>query len=412
MSRMPGNLPKLEKLHDINRRLSVPEYYHACIGAHSHTLDPPREIAFVIDGEIGGAQIAWQAALDKVVAENPGARLRLTGRCRNARWLSDGVGPRLRIVEQCDWDGRSEVGAEFIDATPLSLENGPTAELIIASTGKSTKVIFRVLHAVMDGIGVMHFFQELFRALRGEALLGTNAAFSDVDLMLNRRLRARLPLNLKASACLTGDARSHETGHIWRRVSLRREQNNLLSRIALAVAEFARTHSGNIDPVCIAIPVSLRRHVPGLLTTMNFSSMIHIDINPDDTPESFRKRLHEMLNRNVDTDYHKLLDLLRCLPFAWLDRLMTSTIDNYASPKLLETAVLSNLGSFKRSDLSCPGFDAQCLYGVPFESNCFSMAFGLEGRVEIVFGMTRVLADDGRLDAFVEFLEQYLDSDR
>lgn len=69
----------------------------------------------------------------------------------------------MRILEKCGWDGRSEIGAEFIDATALSLEEGPAAELIVAGTGKATKVIFRVLHAVHDGMGVMHCFQELFR---------------------------------------------------------------------------------------------------------------------------------------------------------------------------------------------------------------------------------------------------------
>lgn len=397
----------LAPLQDINRRLSAIEYYHACIGRHPRASDPPREIVFVIDGEVDGTLIPWQSAIDKVVDVNPGTRLRLVGKRQRARWRSDGLGPRLRIIEHCDWDGHSEIGSEFIDATALSLEEGLTSELIVAGTGKATKVIFRVLHAVMDGMGVMHFFQELFRALRGEVLLGTNAGFSDVDLMQRVRSQAR-PLSRKCPACLTGDARGNERGHTWRRISLSGPQSNLLARTAIAVAEFART--GNAVPVRIAVPVNLRRHLSSLMATMNFSSMIHLDIRPADTAESLRQRLHEMLDRNADAVYYKWVELIRYLPLAWLDRLVTRTIDQYASPKLLETAVLSNLGNFERRTLSAPGFNAVCLYGIPIESNLFSIAFGLQGRVEMTVGMTRVLASGGRLDAFVEFLERHLEA--
>lgn len=409
MSGQAKELPPLAQMQDIDRLLSAPEYYHACIGRHSRTVDPPREIVFVIEGEADGTQIPWQSAIDKVVAMNPGARLRLIGMRQHARWRSDGVGPRLRIVEQCDWDGRSEIGAEFIDATALSLEDGPTAELIVAGTGMAIKVIFRVLHAVMDGVGAMHFFQELFRALRGEKLLGTNVAFSDVDLMLHVPSQARArPFTPKSSACLTGDARGKEMGHAWRRISLRGAQSNLLARTAIAMAEFARSRS--TAPIRIAIPINLRRHIPGLLATMNFSNMIHVVLDPADTVESFQKRLHEMLGGNSDVAYHKSTEWIRYLPLAWLDRLMTSTADRYTAPRVLETAVLSNLGNFERSALICPGFNALCLYGIPIESNLFSIAFGLQGRVEMTVGMTRVLASGGRLDEFVEFLEWRLEA--
>ena len=399
-------LPKLAQLRDVDRVLSEAEYYHACIGRHPRTTYPPRQIIFVIEGHADGVRIPWQSAIDKVVAVNPGARLRLAGSRQHARWLSDGVGPRLRILEQCNWDGRSEIGAEFIYSTRLSLEEGPTAELIIAGAGSTSKVIFRVLHAAMDGIGVMHFFQELFRALRGETLLGTNAAFSDTDLMLHVDAQLCTELSFQP-ASLTGMAQGSEVGHTWRRISLKHSRN-LLARTALAVGEFSRGKSDT--PVRIGVPVNLRRHVPGLLSTMNFSNMILVDVAEKDTVSDIKYRMQDMLNRNVDAGFPKFGSLVRYLPFSWLDWISTSTEKNYTSPRILETAVLSNLGNYSRDDLACNGFRPVCLYGIPIESNCFSIAFGLQGRVELTIGMARVFASGGRLDELVEFLERRLEA--
>lgn len=403
---MPADLPELGPVHTIDRRLSAAEYYHACIGRHPRTLESPREIVCVVEGALANVDIPWQAALDRVVAGNPGARLRLTGLRGNARWCSDGHGPRLRIVRDCAWDGRSGVGTEFIKAAPLFPEEGRTAELIVAGEGKTAKVIFRVLHVAMDGMGAMHFLQELFRALRGETPLGTNAAFSDVDLMLARRARRWTPLDMKPAACLMGSGRGREPGHVWRRISLEAAPAHLLSRIAVAVADSARPQSS--DPVIVSIPVNLRRHIPGLLSTMNFTSMMRVAVEPGDTPERFAGRLRRMLDDGADLDYRRAFDAIRLLPLPWLDLLLDSTAENYASPKFPETAVLSNLGNFERSDFCCPGFEATSLYGIPLESNAFSFIFGLGGRVEITFGMTRVLASDGRLDAFMDFLADRL----
>src|SRR5882757_6150396 len=298
---------------NVARRLSFFEYGHAAAGMSAKTLDPPRIITMVLEGESSVTPGQWGEALRCAVAANPGIRLRIQGSRRRAHWTGDGaLPPQVRVIENCQWDGSSHRGVEAIEQTPLPLQTGPTAELIIA-TGKTTRVILRTSHAVMDGGGVLHFFQELFRALRGEPLLGTNSPFSDVDLM-----RAVTSESWRGGGDspipLTGGAQGASIGDVWQRLTLpARPQQNLMGRVAEIAAGHARSFGPGV--VRIAVPVNLRRHLPELKSTMNFSGLLHVEMAPGETAEDFRRKLRTGLERNRDAAFPAVAECIRYLPF-------------------------------------------------------------------------------------------------
>lgn len=420
MTNTPASLPPLAPLKNIDRPLTSSEYYHACIGHHPDTIFKPRDVIAVLEGELAAdATIDWQSAIDKVVAVNPGCCLRLSGKRQHTRWSSDGHPPALRFEPDCTWDGRSSIGDDFIFATPLSLEEGRTCELIIAGRG-NIKVIFRVAHAVMDGMGVVHFLLELFRAIRGEPLLGSNATYTDIELM--HKIPSRpLPFKFIKPLALTGAPQGNERGGLWRRVTLSGPQPHLVPRVAQIIAEYARRHrvasdgaadqkSGASGTVRIALPVSLKRHAPELLATTNFTSMLYLDIAPDANAEAnnIKQQLDDALERNVEANYPGFLKVIRYLPFSWVDRIVSPTRKNYTHPYLAETAVLSVMGPFKRSMFSGGGFRASTLYGLPQKENAFIVIVGFQGRFELLVGMYHLFANEGRLDAFIEELQQRL----
>lgn len=317
-------------------------------------------------------------------------------------------------MRECDWNGRSEKGAEFICAAPLSLEEGRTAELIVIGQEKP-KVVFRVSHAVMDGIGVLHFLQELFRALRGEPLLGTNATYTDTVLKLrvqselNWRKGSMFSLQTGAqSAFMTGGVQGTERGGTWRRLSIAGPQPNLRARIISILVEFSRLNSdGHIR---IAIPSNLRRHAPQLLSTMNFTGMTYFELEPgkEANPDDIKAYLKDIQDKNVDVNYTRLFELGRYLPFSWIDRMASVNEKNYTAPAIHESAVLTVLGAFPKDLYSCDGFSAQRIYMLPFLENVFLTVTGFHGQYEICVGMPRVFASNGRMDAFIAFLEKRL----
>lgn len=396
-------LPPLAPQTRIARPVSTPEYYHASVATSGRTLEARRENGFCVEGAGQLPAGRWQAALDAVAAANPGTRLRMIGEGRKARWDSDGLPPVLKVLEHCDWDGRSGDHMEAVYATPLPLDTGPTVELVVIHRpGNRSTLVARSHHAVFDGMGSMHFLQELFRALRGERLLGTNAAFSDVDLMLSVGAKRSTSKHVKTAA-LTGQPQGEEKGDEWRRISLGKPVKNQLARVADAISTFMRQHSPTL-PVLIGVPVDLRRHAPGLLSTANYTNMLLVKVDPGQGGEQFRQRLKEMLDQKMETVYPRILEITKWFSLSRLDRLLSRSEKNYRTKKALETAVISNLGKQDGALLSCEGFTTDRMFVVPIKGSIFTGMICIGDEVELTINMPKVLGGNGRFDAFVEHL--------
>jgi len=409
-----SRLPKLAHAVEINRPVSTPEYYHASVGASAHTLEGPRNVIFVLGGRMDDTltRADWQRAIDQVAAVNPGLRLRWEGRLGFSRWRSDGPPPRLRMLDHVEWDLNSQEGGEFITAEPLSLTTGPTVELIVArqANGRGL-VILRTLHAIVDGMGGFHAMYEIFRALRGEPLLGSNAAFSDVDLM--RAAQSKAPQDEPKSTekappayWLTGEPAGEVLGDDWTRMKLGPVRKQLLARLAVALTEIAHQHSDH--EVVIAIPVDLRRHAPGLKSTINFSSMVHVRMQKGDGPEVFQQRLQALLESGKEVAYHPVLNLVRWLPLAWLDRLLGRSLKNYQTRKPLETFLISNIGRLDTVAMSAYGFQMDEFSAFPQPGNAFAILYSVEGEMYVIFNLPRVLSSQGRGEACLNYLKTQL----
>lgn len=396
-------LPPLQAQTRIARPVSTPEYYHASVATSGKTLEVRRENGFCVEAQGQLPTERWQAALDAVAVVNPGCRLRMIGTGRKSRWDSDGKPPVLKVLEHCDWDGRSGDHMEAVYGTPFSLEDGPTVELVVIHRpGNRSLLVLRSHHAVFDGMGCMHFLQELFRALRGERLLGTNAAFSDVDLMLSVGAKRSTSRHVKTAA-LTGAPQGDEKGDEWRRISLGKPVKNQLARVADAIVTFMRQHSPQL-PVLIGVPVDLRRHAPGLLSTANYTNMLLVRVDPGEGSEQFRLRLKEMLDQKMEAVYPRILEITKWFSLARLDRMLSRNEKNYRTKKAIETAVISNLGKQDGALLSCDGFTTDRMFVVPIKGSIFTGMICIGDEVELTINMPRVLASNGRFDAFVSHL--------
>lgn len=399
-------LPPLATTKSFSRKLSVIEYYHASVGISGKTVEIPRENGIILEGD-GQLDIAqWRQALDAAAKANPGARLRLSGDCWWARWDSDGPMPGLRVIEDCAWDGYSERGVEVLYATKLDLRSGPTTELVvIPRPGNRTTLVLRSHHAVMDGMGSVHFYHEMFRALRGEPLVGTNGTFADVELMLSTGVSRSTSRHVKTES-VTGLPAGTEVGDVWRRVQLGKPIKNQMARVAEAIAEFM--HQRSDLPALIGIPVDMRRHAPGLRSTANFANMLLVQIRKGEVAEHFRLRLKEMLEHKMETYYPRILGIFKLFPLAWLDKMMGRTSKNYLKRKAMETVALSNLGKFDPAPMIAPDFAPTSLLGIPIRGSACIGLVCIGDQVEMTVGLTRERASEGRMDALIGYLQKRL----
>lgn len=394
-------LPELVPQRALERPLTAMEYYFASIGRSASSQEDDCEIIAIIEGESSVTPREWEVALAKVVEINPGCRLRIAGKRQNSYWRSDGVPTRIRTIDNCKWDGRSHIDAEFIKATRLDLENGPASELIIAR-GNPDRIMIRAHHAVMDGMGIVYFFQELFRALRGEPLLGTNAIFSDADLM--QSVAAQRPPKLEGRpASLTGGARKTGSGNVWRRITASDvKPNYLLGKLAIWIKQFSQRYSDL--PVRIMLPVNLRRHCDGLNSMLNFTGIVIVELAASDEADNFRKKLRDLLKSNAEANYSASIEKLKYLPMTWLDWI-GAKFARHENTK--DTVGVSNFGIVKSEHYSCEKFSAQSMFALPaFDGNAFIVIAIMNNTAEISVGMPLGLASDGRFDAFVNFLEE------
>jgi len=403
-----ARLAPLRQVSTISRKVSLFEYYHASVGASPHTLEGPRNLICVVSGELDDRLQPedWQRAIDQIVVVNPGLRLRWHGRWGFSRWVSDGPPPRLRIIDGCTWDALTSDGSDFITEEPLSLRVGPTVEFIIAKKGNGRAfVILRTLHAIMDGMGVIHALHELFRALRGEPLLGSNASFSDTDLMQAIDAPPNKSKHL-ATCWLTGDPEGDLKGDDWWRVKLGPARKQLLAHVAVAMAEYA--HQNSDLPVLIAIPIDIRRHVSNLRSTTNFSSMVFVRLEKGDGAEVFQQRLLELLEMRREVAFSSILNLIRWLPLPWVDRLLGRSEKNYRTRKPLETFVISNLGKADLAAMSVASFKADDLMVFPMEGSAFGVLMSVDGEVQITLNLPRVLSSNHRAEQCIQFLQSRL----
>ncbi|MCX7178097.1 MAG: hypothetical protein NTX56_04740 [Proteobacteria bacterium] len=367
-------LPPLGPQLSLQRPVSASEYYHASVGTSSKSLELPRHVYFILRGQrLAELNVSdMQQAIAQVAEVNPGIRLRWQGCLGYSRWSSDGALPRLRIIEDSSWDGHSNQGAEFLDEQSLSLRDGPCAEFIwVRQANSRGLMVLRSLHAVMDGMGGMHILAELFRALRGETLLGSNAVYSDADLM--RAMQIQPVKHQPYDTCaLTGAAQGDSMGDDWWRLSLGPVQPRLLSQLALA--------------------------------STNFSNMLFVQLPKGALPSDFDAQLQSQIQSRQEAAYPTIYDWLRWIPLSWFDYLLGRRLSNFNTRKPIETVVISNIGKIDLMPFRSPQFAADDFIVPPMPGNAFVVLYSLNNHIELVLGLPRILSGQARLQALTDWL--------
>lgn len=396
----------------IERPVSGSEYYHASIGSCPLTLERDRQIVFALEAPADASMTPqrWRAAIDAVTAVNPALRMRWVGVLGWSRWRSDGPPPALRVMDHMPWDFKSNAGMEFLDEWPLNLRTGPVVEFIIGKRADQRQVfIMRTHHAIMDGMGGFHVFDELFRFLRGEALVGSNARFSDSDMI--KALNPPKPRPLREPTCRVLEASEvdpppKDPGDDWVRMVFNTHSKQILARMACAFAQLA--HRRSSLPAVIAVPVDLRRHYPGLVAVTNFSSMLIVKLWPGEGPEVFQSRLKALLNERMELAVASGFDAIRWFPQWLVDLLLGRTWRNFMKRRPMETVVISNLGVVPLDRFQAPGFQCDDFGLAPLPGNGFATLHQVNGQLRIVLNLPRIQTHVMSFDEVQEALQALL----
>lgn len=373
----------------------------------SAQICPPFANQVLIEGEGVLNKAHWQSAIEKASEANPGSRLVLSGGLKFSQWIDSGKAPQLREVDGTNWTGFDQEGAPFL-LDKLSSNKGPTCEVLLVK-GTPQRILFRTLHAVMDGHGTMTWMEDIFRALRGEKIIGSDSPITAVELAQSFQDKPRTGFPNEHIAP-TGKAKGDEQGTLWRRIKFNGIYSHIMAKVAVLMAQEARRHANG--DVRFDIPVDMRRRKKKLRSTGNLTNSIHLDVSPDATPRELAANIVKQLYERRDGMLPKESPWHDFIPLWFMRLISRNMIKKYHTKgRYGLTGVISNLGRLPINQYEGGGFRATTGFFVPpnMEYIPFFMTFTEVGKTtEMALSMPRVLGNEGRLDGIIEYISKSL----
>ncbi len=322
---------------------------------------PPFAIQFVLEDPAVDVP-RWRAALAKALAANPGFSVQLEGRLRGTRWVP---GPSPEILE-VDWDGRSDHPCLW---APM---DAPMQILI----GRGC-VVFRALHALTDGRGLLGLVSDATRCHAGAEPIGSEGGPTTEFELASRAGVEGTPGPPNDQPPLLGEALPGLEGPVW--------GFRLLPSVSSPLQKVLEI----LGPGRFAVPVDLRRYAPGLRSSANLTGVLHLELDgsrPTITEEDARLGAAHALGAEP----------MRGLPLFLMRHFARKRPERYGV-----RAAVSNLG---RHDLQLHGRPARAWLVPPYHwgSPLLMILLGDREHLAISALAPRALGGEGRLDALLD----------
>jgi hypothetical protein len=359
---------------------------------------------FLVEG-VGRIDVARvREAVRVASAVNPGACLRMRGHLAKRAWVP-GPAPKVTLIRDAHWDGTSEVGAPFLDA-PLD-EHGPTCEVQIVESGNRTFLIFRSLHAVMDGQGTVFWAHDVLRALRGEAPIGHPCALTDTEFAAGLTDdKLELPPADAIHPSGRADAVTSGNDFCWRKVTLPEPADvHVVATMAYVTAAEARRHGEGV--VRFNIPADLRFFRKEERSTGNVIGALFVDVAPGATVQDIGDQLKQRLKARDHARFPENYERMRWLPIGALQGLVGRGLAReHATGRYAFTGTISYMGTIDRAAVQVPGLAVTTAFFVPpmADQSCFVAGCRYGDHMELMMAMPRVLSTNGRFDALLDRL--------
>ena len=323
------------------------------------------------------------------------------------------VGDRLPAlcVHEGAWNGRGPEGAPFLSGR-LDPRRGPLAEvwLVPAQGVQPARVVLRILHAAMDGRGMLHWATDLLRRVNGQEPLGASAG-PTTDLDLARPLiRTPEPPPLRIFAAPTGEAEVCGEGAHWVRVRMQGSASTILPRTVSALWRASRMFTDG--PLRVDIPVDLRRHAPDLVSSANLTGILGIDLAQNPSPEDIRHAIAEAVEARAYAGAPIAAAGLRWIPVSLMSRIgLSGARQGFATDSYQASATVSNVGAVDVDALSGAGFRVDRAFFVPPANPGLPLLMVITGGrdgVDLCAAVPGPLATRGRLEALLDGVVEHL----
>ncbi len=405
----------MEHSQVFTRKLSLSDLIYAASG-YKESDQNQLVCQLIVEGRGSIDEQVLQKAVEKAAHSNPAIRAQLRGFWGIKYWSSTGPLPRIKTIHQ-EWDGHYRQDSTFIDK-PLDLIHGPVAE-IIQVIGEKTYLVFRIHHAVTDGVGLMDYVRCVFQALNHQQ---SESFYSKVTVerLPPGNLKAIPPKVTNALIPFPLDNMNHQEfdrSRLWTRLIIPGKDNKILLKTILAIAELARGCSE--ESIRIHVPASLRRHVPREKTSANLIGMVRLDVEKSDTCRTLVKKFNARLEEKQELPI-AANSLTSKLTF-WVPLRLLRKLEKMAMGKMLErprfqcSGTASSLGKIEFQEFSTDTFKANGCYGIPVPplgSPLMAVLVSHDNATEIVLSANRTLISECSMGKISEQFKQIIEISR
>lgn len=369
---------------------------------------------FFLEGEGTLDLDAWIIASEKAALANPGVRLQLKGRWGWRYWDDEGPLPTVRKVKT-DWDGTSSENTPDI-FKPFDARNTSNAEIIlIESSNACPRILFRTHHAITDGMGMLHWMDECFRALNNEPLVGSKGTNNEWDIIKHHEAPER---TLFEGNCvsLSPISKNPELRHCrWHRCDWPTDGKKILPKLVLSATMVAKKHH-NGGRTLFRIPSDLRWYQGkgAEFTLANASGAFDIETDKESTISSIQRAVREGMRSKADLSvFPSNLYLANWLPKAMMNPKSETLKNTHASGLYRMTGTVSYVGERDPGKLSDSNFTGKALYGIPIaleNRGLFMAVTNTKETLSVTLGIPKALATHEELVALGEELHETFNS--
>ncbi len=339
---------------------------------------------------------ALATAVAAAAVANPGSRLVLRGVLGFARWVAKGPVPPVRVLTGWTADGPPRDLEQWLPPA-----TGPTCEVVLCP-GTPDRLVFRCFHGVMDARGLLHFAEDVFRALRGEPLVGSDCTLNDTEMVRSMSSQTRPMLKgerLAVTATTTGPAKA--SAMIHHRLTIEKPGTSLVARIAAALARHARQF--HATPTRVMVPVDLRNYQKSARATGNMTCPLFLEVDGAADWKTVQKDIVKRLVAKEPIKLDPTEQLAVWLPI-WAIRVLFGLWNgaHIRSRRFPASALVSHMALPAAEQLSCPGFHIASAWFLPNQDNFLPLVVAIisnADRATIVVSAPGALVEAAQLAA-------------
>ena len=402
------------------RNISPVEYSYL---ARDTGTESPFVNQFFVEGKghIGVEQL--QKAVSLAAQKNPGISLRLKGRWFWRYWEKNET-PPLVLTYRGSWQGNHSYAAEAIDL-PFNARNDVLASITLFENidahnnpDVDFKILFRIHHALCDGMATLHWMKEVFRALRNETLLGSQHHLSELDIIRREDYPKPAVFQGDCNPVFPKSAHPEKTGCHWLRCHWQASDSKIIAKLIFILKEMCVEEHGD-GKMLFRIPADLRRYLSKeekpQAQLSNLSGIFDLEIYAHDDVNEIQNRIIKALRNKQDLSIYpkKLTALLKYLPKSLFSPKAHAVKTMHEKGHCNITAMISTVGRQDLDEFSCETFQAYAIYGIPMPLEDKSIYIGLctdRNGINPILSIPNALANEQQSLALAQKIENRLKS--